>query len=850
MVDFKNLITESDVEIKVVSPILSDILGYKSDEIFWKTPVKFGRGRSVELKEADTTITLNGNTIIVVESKKPTENIKGSFLQVDSYAFALEAPYSIITNGKYLIVRGYFEGNQKINLIEKTLTELAENNFSELFDLLSRNKINQKKQDLKIIKEKDVNYIQDYRRFFRSLHNIIRNKEKLDPTNSFDEFSKLLFLKIADLQENESKITPELISSFEKISEKDAYNYINSVFSSYMKKYFSDIFEEKPELNLKVETIKELLNKLEDFSLKDDKIDIKGRAFEEFLPGQLRGKGLGQFFTPRQIVNFMAEMAEISIHDIVVDFSCGSGGFLIKAFDIIQDSIEMLPENVWSQLKISKKDFFENVKREQIYGIDAEPRAVRVAKMNMMLWGDGKRIVRGNGLDINDYYGHEYSISNYNKNDKNSGCTLILANPPFGNKEEDQNILNKYELGSLFKERSSQKTEILFIERGIKLLRPGGRMLIVLPEGIISNPSYDYVRNYILENSYIKSIISLPTHTFVQSGVDTIKTVILYVEKYSEDMKESLSNSMKTTGKAAKALLDYNIFMASAENVGYEPNGKISVKPNQKTDLDLILDDLKDLNFENSKVDIVKFASDLYMHKLNSSRSIIRGSLTNLKNSMNINIKETLERLDPSYYLFSKDAEHILKDFKFLKEFGLKPKRRLLSLKTDDDLDAEYKLCSVEKNYDGLMTLVDVIKGEDIVAQKQKKQIIKTGDIAYNPYRVNIGSIVRVPEELNNGIISGAYVVFDVEKYDADFLIQLFKSPFYRMYIDVLTTGSIRDSFGPDLLSEIRVPDISADSQSVTLKNIKGINENLKSFENEIMQNDIKKIEIVNSILK
>jgi type I restriction enzyme M protein len=281
-----------------------------------------------------------------------------------------------------------------------------------------------------------------------------------------------------------------------------------------------------------------VLDELRGFQVRNGDLDVKGRAFEEFLPTQLRGKRLGQYFTPRPIVNFMVSLAGISIYDVVEDFACGSGGFLIKAFEQMQGGVEQLPDGTLQRMGTTRGDLLEDIKSHQLFGIDAEPRAARTAKMNMLMWGDGRRVVRGNALDVKDKAGRPYDVAEYDERNQGSGCTLILANPPFGSTEKDQRILRQYVLGSRDREKESENTEVLFLEKGLRLLRPEGKMLIVLPQGLLSTATNDRVRDLIHSEAEIRAIISLPTHTFVQSGVATVNACILFVQKFTRDKKE------------------------------------------------------------------------------------------------------------------------------------------------------------------------------------------------------------------------------------------------------------------------------------------------------------------------
>ena len=617
---------------------------------------------------------------------------------------------------------------------------------------------------------------------------------------------------------------------------------INAWFKEAMKHYYSDVFEEIAELKIGLATLESVLKKLNDFYVKDNKMDIKGRAFEEFLPSQLRGKGLGQFFTPRKIVDFMVDLAEVDINDVLIDFACGSGGFLIKSFEKMKEKLLMLPEATFKSIGTTREAFEENLKQNQIFGIDAEPRAVRVAKMNMMLWGDGKKVVRGNGLNKVDWQGSKYPLAEYDPDVEGSGCTLILANPPFI-KEKDSSVLSKY---TLAEGRKSVDAQTLFLERGLRLLRPGGRMLIVLPEGVLSNDDSLATREYILSNAKIKAIIGLPTHTFVQSGVDTINTVILYLEKYELELKEqlgkivSISNAPKQNMQIIKECkdIDYEIFMASAENVGFEPNGRIFVKGEEQTDLDIILEKYNDLSFKNQGINVID--DSLKSYELDSKN--LRGRKS-LSDSMKMPVKDIKYRLDPSYYLFWKNIGNSFESFVPLSEYGLTIHSDKLSIATDEELDAEYTVCSVNKNNPyNLLEFNEYIQGDELANQSQKKLIVSSGTIVYNPYRANIGSFSIVPDEYHGCLTSGAYINFSVENFNPQLLLSLFKTPIYNKYIKILSTGSVRDNFSVDCLKSILVPKLSKVQQGELLKDINDKAENIRSKQKEAKDESIMKM--------
>ncbi|MBB5886135.1 hypothetical protein DYQ93_13070 [Xanthomonas sp. LMG 8992] len=812
-----SLTSERDVEVKIVTPLFSQVLGYDESEMQWAVPVRMNFGREVRTKEADLVISRNGEALIVVEAKKPTEAILGATGQTDSYAFALQSPFSLITNGKEYRLRAYYHGNRRVDLLNGSIGSLSKKNFARLIKLIGSKEISGTASDSAlVVQEPDAEKIRDYRRFFKGLHNAIRDGDKLDPAAAFDELSKLLLMSAADevlysKNSKHKKITSEDVINWIETSHKKATDSVNIHFKEVVQIAFPLLSDETSELNLSPETVAALLKRLQPFSVKGDDVDVKGRAFEEFLPSQLRGKGLGQYFTPRPVVNFMCDVAEVSLNDTVLDFACGSGGFLIKAYEKMKGEVEVLPAGTIKRLGTTRQQMIEDIKESQIFGIDAEPRAARTARMNMLLWGDGKCVVRGNALALTDFSGHEYAVRDYDSSDVGSGCSLILANPPFGAREKEAKILANYEFGSKRKKRISQKTEVLFVEKALRLLRPEGRLLIVLPTGLLSADSYEDLRMLILRTSWVKGIFNLPTHTFVQSGIPTVNTVVLYLQKFTSDVQRFFDTlSVDATFEDYKDLLsrapqyDYEIAMAMAENVGAEVGGDKGSGGDSLNDLDLILKDIVgNSDGDLSELDVFEFAERLYGIKSYRRRDQVqRGSRVGTKVFFKARASALVNRMDPSYYLFQEKLKAFVDE---MEPIGLrvKPVSSRFRPKSPEELDAEYSFLSISS--DGKVTVREKLRGEDVLTPQK---MVRSGDIIYNPMRANIGSLGVVDEEYAGGLVSPDYHVLRPDGIDAEYLVGLLRTPFYKFYIDIVTTGSIRDRLYPQDLQRMLIPKV------------------------------------------
>lgn len=463
----------------------------------------------------------------------------------------------------------------------------------------------QKNEDLeKILSQTQVFKRDEFAQLLFQCHSVIRDNDKLSPEAAFDEISKILFMKIL-YERNPSKHT---IFSLKKFEEDEAHYeenvrpqlegpdrnipYFQILFRRVKNTYKkADLFDINERINIRESSFKQIVKMLEIYNLSETSEDIKGIAFEDFLGRTFRGE-LGQFFTPRTVVDFMVELLNPKEGELVCDPCCGSGGFLIKSFEHVREQIEQdidkqkdvikaeyLGENLENLddeeankivdeklLKLNKelvvsKDLdkivsrIDKLSKESIYGTDANPRMARVSKMNMIMHGDGHGGVHHNDglLNVNGIFENRFDV--------------IVTNPPFGSRvtsdqkieESDkytdtekiayytekfgdnytralkqiednigESIVDLYEVGEF-----SGLTEILFIERCLNLLKPNGRMGIVLPEGVLDNTNLDKVRKFFEKKAAISLVVSLPSELFLKSGA-TVKTSILFMRKFTE----------------------------------------------------------------------------------------------------------------------------------------------------------------------------------------------------------------------------------------------------------------------------------------------------------------------------
>jgi type I restriction enzyme M protein len=418
----------------------------------------------------------------------------------------------------------------------------------------------------------------------------------------FDEFTRFLFIKLNEDAKPSGSFTTAKLKSYSEqnkhMGDKAAQNFINNLFDD-LKGNHPEVFSDQSERVLsKSATIERVVARLEGINLKDTQGDVLGRAFEIMLSDTFKGKDLGQFFTPREIVAFMLDLArenpdgpalDIQKGERFLDACAGSGGFLIAAYeDVYKHTLSNSGDPKQKELLLKR------LGQETFYGCEIEEKAARLGKLNMIVHAvdaQNAQWLHQNYLYNEEYGGLkpqiEYEVDfGEGKKKQRIGpdsIDLILTNPPFGKSVKTESILLSYQFGHEVKSfkskgrppekrpKNSQDSEVLFIEHYLRILKPGGKLLIVLPDGVLSNATAKPVRDYIREHAIIKAVISLPSETFASTGT-SIPTNVVYLQK-------------KRPGD-----VQGDIFMARADYVGRRANGD----PMKENDLPFILEKFRE----------------------------------------------------------------------------------------------------------------------------------------------------------------------------------------------------------------------------------------------------------------
>ncbi|MCR2110642.1 N-6 DNA methylase [Campylobacter upsaliensis] len=512
---------------------------YPRSHIAIEVPVKMGS----ETKRADIVIYKNAKhqkAFIVVELKNSNQkDLREALKQALSYAGSgsLRADYALATNGKEKFALYIKEdGNDSHDDIPpyggnapiwKYLRDSKNNNITKITT-----------DELKALLQK--------------IHNYLWNGGKRNPAEAFSEFSKIIFTKIMDEKIAEYDADYKLKHyEFQKNRDEDKFaleKRIKGLYQKYKEKD-SNVFDNA--LILDADEIKFLVENLESISLSETELDIKGKVFQKFFADFFKGTA-GQYFTPLNIVRFMVECFDIRQDDLVLDPSCGSGGFLLQTLQYMQEKSKKLK-------KKAQKRFWHSFAEKNLYGIEINGGISQTAKMNMIIHDDGHtNVITADGLDS-----FENFIRKNNKFQKNT-FDFIFTNPPFGSSipaskpyfedfsfaKSEVHFIDKIIDKKSPKNLSTQKSEVLFLERYFEFLKEGGIVACVLPDGILTNSSLQNVRDYLLERFYLLASFSLPQHTFSNYGAG-VKSSILVLKKKDKkamkaflDKKEAIQNAI------------------------------------------------------------------------------------------------------------------------------------------------------------------------------------------------------------------------------------------------------------------------------------------------------------------
>jgi len=588
---------------------------------------------------------------------------------------------------------------------------------------------------------------------------IIEAEEGIRSDISFKEISKIILTKIYEekrgFRGEVNRFAVEYLHKNEHVLEtfQRLFDEAKSTYSVY------DETKGKVRILLShEENLLRIVRLLQRWSFSGIEEDMKGTLYEIFLKASLRGD-LGQYFTPKELVSFMISLVNPKEEQRVLDPACGSGGFLIHTLlKIKNDTVELSDHfDEWVR-------YFVN---NALWGFEIDSDLHLLAKINLIIHGNSC----GN-IYNEDFL--SYELSSMGKFD------IILTNPPFSFPIENRNVLNNYELG---KNRKSEQIDTLYVEKCLKSLKEDGILAIVLPEGLLNLPSYEYFREFVLDHSEVLASVSIPAGAFLPFGQSNAKTCILFLKKKG-----------KTRVK--------HVFMADAKEIGFEVGKKDYLR--------------------HRKNDLIEFASHF-----NSDDSNIR---TTNWGGRSVFIDQTLldsTRLDAKYYFMKLYIRRIKcsgATVKKLSEVATITQPKIIPSK---ESEREFYYLEVPDISEGTGTIgnIRVLKGKDIISHKVR---FKSGDILFTRLYPDKNRITIVPEEIKEGVCSSEIYIIrpkDPKEINPHVLLASLKSSIVRNQVKDLIAGSSssRPRLDNQTLKEILVPILTPEENEKIARKMKEI---------------------------
>lgn len=638
---------------------------------------------------------------------------------------------------------------------------------------------------------------------FDECHNYIYANEGLLKDKIFHEIVKLLVMKLYDEQTSKGTLRFGVTASEYKDILADTSSTFEKrfgrLFGLVKEKYQGLLTDDK--LKLRVLTLAYVVGRLQHLSLTKTPGDIKGEAFQAFVYRHQRGDR-GEFFTPHPIVRLAVEMVAPQRNERVIDPACGSGGFLIQTIAYIQRSYRNIDKSSYIRKKIS--------------GIDFNPDVALSAMIRLVFeGGTGTEITCTNALFDNQKLNNTYDV--------------VLTNPPFGSrgKVEDQKILGSYVLARRWNKLSNnaweltktvltgQSPEILFIEKCIRLLRPGGRMAIVLPDGLLQNVSNSHIRFWIRSQAKVLGVVSIPQEAFIPYGTG-IKTSVLLLQKLP-------------------AISRGTCFMAREQKIGYDVKGQPLYKRDESgrliktsSGLPIVDDDIEEI------VDAFNAFRNGTFTQNNAKLYAVPEEFLNL-------------RLDAEHYQ-PYDRELI----QYLTSIGAKPLGEIADILNESD---DFRLAN-----DSEIKYIAISDVDARTMQVVSQQTIKVHEAPSRAtYRVHKNDIITAVSGASTGtqrqatalitldedgaICSNGFAVLrKIHGIEPLFLLAYMRTEYYLRQVRRLMTGHAIPCISIEDLSKVLVPIPPIEEQKKIADSIASIQsmrkETLKAGENIVIETD------------
>ncbi|AYR20420.1 N-6 DNA methylase [Alcaligenes faecalis] len=818
---YDTLHNEADVEQSFVRRMLED-LGYRDYEIRPKDSLQIltvggMRGYRQANYRPDFAVLVDGRVRCVIEAKQPGANLDDYEWQVRAYAILLNGEASddrpirhyMLTNATETRIY-HIDRNRPLFTVPFTGFEEGTARFDELKGLLSRSSIvfdtGRSTETLQMSRPT----ISEVNAVFSWCHQHIYRKDNISQSDAFSEFVKLISLKLLSdrrirdthpevLEQDHFDVAASDVQFSQEWVNLNASNSPNPVseilFRSFMDDMERDIarrtrkrlFESGSKINLRPETILGVVKKLEKLFLFGIDADLNGRLFETFLNATMRGKDLGQFFTPRSLVKLGVKLAQLKVDvpqtngghhtDLVLDACCGTGGFLI---DILAD--------MWAKVD-ARADLAEDQKlalkhsiaNEAIVGVDIAnaPILARIARLNMYLHGDGgTRIFHLNALDphladsATDSPESIHEKQELRELFRPNSFDVVITNPPFAkaldrSTPEEIRILDSYELASRRSgSNGSIRSVLLFLERYAQLLKPGGRMITIVDDGILSGDDYRWFREKLRQWFLIKAVISLPGDAFQRSNA-RVKTSYIVVEK-----------------RISHTQLNPPVFMYPCQYVGNDDPKRQRPRAGDA--------ELREL--ANQEInDVIHALQDFQQGQGNPKYTVPANRIND-----RLDVKNCLMSPGRQQVVW-RDLGHTVYTLKTMLE-----ERQY----TEDELvtrDSPDPVTVMVVRYEGIAEASEELNPAD--SSYAKLYPVQAGDIVISNIAASHGSIAVIPEELAGCVVSSEYTVLKARPgFDPVVLQLILRSPELRSDILLSSSGANRTRTRWTLIRNLEAP--------------------------------------------
>lgn len=516
--------------------ILLEDLAYPADRLHLEYGVHFGR----EVKRADICIMDKNHTTspyMIIEVKKP--KLKDGKEQLRSYCNATGAPIGVWTNGaSYSYYHrkdpNYFEDLASLPSNSEKLSDILSERWT-IADLVEKDKLVTERKSLKGLVEE----MED---------EVLANAG----VDVFEEVFKLIFTKLYDEMESGRSPARHLVFRNNGDTDRDLKVKIEALFGKAKEKWVG-VFDEESRILLSPSHLAVCISSLEGVKLFNSNLEVVDEAFEYLVSKSSKGEK-GQFFTPRYVIDMCVKMLDPKESETIIDTAAGSCGFPVHAIFHVWNEImqeEGLDRSHLFTIE-RKPPRCEDYVQNNVFAIDFDEKVARVGRTLNLIAGDGQtNVLHLNTLDYErweettreegwqDTYGPGWRKLRRLREDRNSDSffkfDVVMANPPFAGDIKESRVLSKFELGKTTSGKQAKKVgrDILFIERNLNFLKPGGRMAIVLPQGRFTNSSDKYIRDFITTHCRVLAVVGLHSNVFKpHTGT---KTSVLLVQKWDEE---------------------------------------------------------------------------------------------------------------------------------------------------------------------------------------------------------------------------------------------------------------------------------------------------------------------------